>query len=283
MSDVGVAWSHPLRVFTVRTELARQLRRRRTQISAGLLVVLPLVLWLAFTLGGNPDDTGQQGVTLVDVATSGGLNFTLFSIFAAAGFLLMVVVALFCGDTVAGEASWGSLRYLLAAPVPRGRLLRTKLLVGALTSLGALVLLPAVALAVGTLAYGWEPLRTPLGESIAPGAAIIRLLLVIAYIAVSLAWVGSLAFLLSVSTDAPLGAVGGAVLLVIVSNILETITALGDLRSALPTRYSLAWLDLLVTPTTTENLAKGCVSSLIYSTIFLAAAWYRFQRKDIVS
>ena len=43
--------------------------------------------------------------------------------------------------------------------------------------------------------------------------------------------VASLAFLLSVSVDNPLGAVGGAVLLVVVSNILDQITALGVCRT----------------------------------------------------
>ena len=44
--------------------------------------------------------------------------------------------------------------------------------------------------------------------------------------------VGTLAFLLSVSTDAPLGAVGGAVLLQILSSILDQIEALGAIRSS---------------------------------------------------
>ena len=52
----------------------------------------------------------------------------------SSSFLLVVVVALYCGDTVASEASWGSLRYLLSVPVPRGRLLGTKLLVSLLYS-----------------------------------------------------------------------------------------------------------------------------------------------------
>ena len=54
-----------------------------------------------------------------------------------------------------------------------------------------------------------------------------------------------LALLLSVSTDAPLGAVGGAVMASIVSQILDQITALGDLRTYLPTHYGNAWAGLL--------------------------------------
>ena len=48
----------------------------------------------------------------------------------------------------------------------------------------------------------------------------------ICYASVQSLLVAALAFLLSVLTDAPLGAVGGAVLLVVVSNILDSITAL---------------------------------------------------------
>ena len=47
-------------------------------------------------------------------------------------------------------------------------------------------------------------------------------------------FVSALAFLLGVYTDAPLGAVGGAVVLVIVSNILDAVPALGSLREVLP-------------------------------------------------
>ena len=66
--------------------------------------------------------------------------------------------------------------------------------------------------------------------------------------------VGTLAFLLSVSTDAPLGAVGGAVLLHILSSILDQIEALGSIRSFLPTHFNDAWVGLLSTPVQTSAM-----------------------------
>jgi ABC-2 type transport system permease protein len=281
----GAPGYRPGKTLSLRAEAARQLTRRRTQFALGFLVALPLILLAAFLIGGAPEDedSAANGISLVDVATSSGANFTLFTLFASSTFLLVVVVALFCGDTVASEASWGSLRYLLAAPVPRGRLLRQKLLVGLGYSGFALVLLPTVALVAGSIAFGWGPLQTPIGEEIPPGAAVLRIALAVSYIGVSLLVVASLAFLLSVSTDAPLGAVGGAVMLYITSNILDSVEALGELRAVLPTRYNLAWLGALSSPVQTEEMVKGCISALIYSTIFLALAWRRFARKDIVS
>jgi ABC-2 type transport system permease protein len=184
---------------------------------------------------------------------------------------------------VASEASWGSLRYLLAVPVPRARLLGSKLLVAVFSSAVALVLLTGVALLAGTLRYGWHPLQTTVAGTIPSGTASVRLLGIVGYLAVSLLVVASLAFLLSVSTDAPLGAVGGAVLLQILSSILDQITALGNLRLFLPTHYSNAWLGLLSNPVQTDDMVKGMISALAYAVFFFAWAWYRFLRKDVVS
>jgi ABC-2 type transport system permease protein len=278
----------PGRTLSVAAEWRRQVARRRTHLALGFMVALPLIILAAFQIGGDGDDDGSgdgggRFSSLVDLATSGGLNFTLFTIFVSAGFLLTVVVALFCGDTVASEASWGSLRYLLAAPVPRSRLLAVKLVV-ALGYCGlALLTLTGTALAAGTLRYGWSPLRSAVAAEVAPGAGLARLFAVLAYLAVGLLVVAGLAFLLSVSTDAPLGAVGGAVLLYILSSILDQITALGALRSLLPTHYSDAWLGLLSTPVQLDDVVKGTISAICYATVFWSAAWWRFLRKDIVS
>jgi ABC-2 type transport system permease protein len=275
----------PHATLTVRTEWRRQATRLRTRLALGFMVLLPLIILVAFEFGGGDDDDNGRGEfsSLVELATSGGLNFTLFSIFVSASFLLVVVVALFCGDTVASEASWGSLRYLLAAPVPRGRLLAVKLIVALGYSALALLLLAGTALLVGTLRYGWSPLRSTVAAEIPAGEGVLRLAAVLGYLAVGLLVVAGLAFLLSVVTDAPLGAVGGAVLLVILSSILDQITALGTLRNLLPTHYDQAWLGLLSTPVQADDLVKGAISAVCYATVFWSLAWWRFLRKDIVS
>ncbi|MBO0517133.1 ABC transporter permease, partial [Streptomyces beijiangensis] len=200
----------PRHTLPLRVEAMRQWKRRRTLVMGAVLVALPFILIAAFAIGGTP--SGRDGrVTLMDTATASGANFAATCLFVSAGFLLVVPVALFCGDTVAQEASWSSLRYLLAAPVPRVRLLLSKLTVALGFSLAAMVLLPLVALIAGTVAYGWGPLELPTGGSITAGDAIPRLAIVVAFIFVSQLVTAALAFWLSTKTDAPLGAVGGAV------------------------------------------------------------------------
>ena len=269
-------------------EVKRQATRRRTQMALGFMVLLPVIILVAFEFGGNGNDNNDQNGggafgSLVDLATSGGLNFALFCLAVSAGFLLVVVVALFCGDPVASEASWGSLRYLLAIPVPRVRLLAVKLVVALAYSLLALLILTATGLLVGTLRYGWHPLGSTVAAAIPPGQGVLRLLGVVGYLAVILMVVAGLAFLLSTLTDAALGAVGGAVLLWILSSILDQITALGSIRVGLPTHYSDAWLGLLSTPPQIDDLVKGAIAAVVYATLFWSLAFWRFTRKDITS
>ncbi len=277
--------THPS-TFSVRTELRRQASRPRTRIALACMVALPLIVLAAFEFGNSsPDDRNSSGAfaNLVDVATAGGPNFALFTLLVSASFLLVVVVALFFGDTVASEASWGSLRYLLAIPVPRARLLAVKFVVALLLAGSAIVLLVGTALAAGTARYGWHPLRSTIADEIAATAAVGRVAAAAGYIAVSLLVVAALAFLLSVSTDAPLGAVGGAVLLQILSSILDQITALGTIRQFLPTHYANAWLGLLSTPVQLDSVVRGGIAALGYASLFVGLAFWRFIRKDVVS
>ena len=281
VSSGAAAGYRPGRTLRLRVESVRQLRRRRTHLSLGFLVLLPFILLLAFELGS--DGSGNRSGTLVDLATTSGGNFTIFTLFAATGFLLVVVIALFFGDTVASEASWSSLRYLLAAPVPRARLLAQKAMVSALLSLLALTVLPAVALGVGVAFYGSGDTLSPTGESMPFGSTVARLALAVGYLAVHLSWVAMLALLLSVTTDAPLGAVGGTVLLSILSQILDSITALGDLRDYLPTHYAYAWSDGLSADIDWSEMTRGAFSAVAYAAVFGLLAWRRFGTKDITS
>ncbi|MFI9339928.1 ABC transporter permease [Streptomyces sp. NPDC052773] len=270
------------RTLPLRVELVRQLKRRRTLVMGGVLFALPLVLLVAFQIGGEPGQ-GNDRINLMDAATASGANFAAVNLFASAGFLLVIPVALFCGDTVASEASWSSLRYLLAAPVPRARLLWSKLVVGLGLSLAALVLLPAVALAVGTAAYGWGPLQLPTGGTLPTGTAATRLLIVTAYIMVSQLVTAALAFWLSTRTDAPLGAVGGAVFLTIIGSVLDEVTALGDWRHFLPAHWQYAWLDAVQPQVQWTDMIQGTALSVTYALVLFALAFRGFARKDVVS
>ncbi|MEU8825484.1 ABC transporter permease [Streptomyces sp. NPDC048636] len=266
----------------LRVEAVRQLRRRRTLVMGAVLAALPFVLVAAFAVGGAPEGRNDR-ITLMTTATASGANLAATALFVSAAFLLVLPVALFCGDTVASEAGWSSLRYLLAAPVPRARLLASKLTIGLVFSAAAMVLLPLVALVVGTAAYGWGPLRLPTGGELAVGDSLARLGLVVAYLFVSQLVTAALAFWLSTVTDAPLGAVGGAVGLTIIGSVLDAVTALGSWREFLPAHWQFAWVDALQPHLEWGGMVKGAAVSVAYALVLFALAFRGFARKDVVS
>jgi ABC-2 type transport system permease protein len=279
--DGSVAGYRASRTLRLGVELRRQLKRRRVQLMLGFLVLLPWILWAAFEFGTEAD--GRRSGGFVDLATASAPNFVVFVLFAVSSFLLPMIVALFFGDTIASEASWSSLKYLLAMPIPRHRLMRQKAIASGLLSLLAVTLLPAVALLVGVIFYGAGEAVSPTGDAIDFDQSMVALLFTVLYLAVHLLWVAGLALFLTVSTDAPLGAVGGTVLVAILSSILDQITALEGLRNYLPTHYAFAWSDLISTDIDWSNMAAGAFSAVAYAAFFGLLAARRFRTKDITS
>ncbi|KID28085.1 ABC-2 family transporter protein [Prauserella sp. Am3] len=280
-ADGAVAGYRAGRTLRLGVELRRQLRRRRTQLVLAFVALLPVILVAAFEIGEASPNRRSGG--FIDLATASAPNFVVVALFVSGSFLLPMIVALYFGDTIASESSWSSLKYLLAIPVPRHRLLRQKAMASALLSALTIVVLPVSALVVGTIWYGTGEAISPTGDSIAFSDSVLALGLATLYLIVHLAWVAGLAMVLSVSTDAPLGAVGGAVLVSILSQILDQITALGDLRDFLPTHFSFAWMDLIATDVEWTRMASGALSATLFGTVFFLLAARRFATKDVTS
>jgi ABC-2 type transport system permease protein len=214
---------------------------------------------------------------------SGPWNFALSGLFFSSAFLLVILAAMFLGDTVAGEASWSTMRYLLAAPVPRRRFLFVKAAVGLLLTLAMLVVLVVTSFLLGLLAFGDGTLVSPLSGALGVGESTVRLAVITGYIAVTLLVPAGIAFLASVSTDVPLGAVGAAVVIVVVANILDAIEALGSVRGLLPTRYAGAWADALGPVIVWDEMAVGLFYNVTVFVVLVGVAIIRFERKDVMS
>jgi ABC-2 type transport system permease protein len=271
-----------------RVELYRQLKRKRTAFAYGFVLSLPILVSLAVKFGPSGDDGdssefGSGATDIIGLATLGAANFTTTMLFFSTPFLLVTVVALFNGDTVASEASWSTLRYLLASPVPRTRLLVQKMKVSLTLSFIAVLLVPISSWIVGAISFGTAPLQTPLGVTFDQSLTFTRLAIMTGYLAISLLFVAGLAFYLSVRTDAPLGAVGGAVGITILLTILDAISALGSIREWLPAHYTDTWLDALSTTIDWSQMAKGASYCAISGIIFYALAVNKFAKKDITS
>jgi ABC-2 type transport system permease protein len=263
----------------IAVEVRKQIRRTRTYVGFGLVAVIPIIFAVAFK--ANPPKGPHH--EFFDLATASGINLSIAALTAVSAFLLIVVVSLFAGETVSGEANWGTLRYLLVRPVTRNRLLLAKLAVAALLAIIATFLVSVVALAAGTLAFGWHAVSTPALVPLSPGPALGRFALATLYVAWSQAAYLAFAFMLSTMTDNAFGAVAGGVGLGVVSQILNNIPALDGISFVFPTHYLDRWHALFLQPADTTEMIRGALLQVPYVVVPLAVAWWWFNRKDILS
>jgi ABC-2 type transport system permease protein len=210
-------------------------------------------------------------------------------------FFLPLAVAIFAGESVAGEAGWGSLRYVLARPVSRSKYLLSKLLVALMFSVAAVVLVPVAALVVGTVAFGWHPFTAIDGSAssalhstvvtFGSGAALARLAVGTAYVAAGMTSIFAFAFLLSTITTRPFAAVAGGVGLTIVSRVLngDYLPGVSVLNPYMPNNDVDLWQHFFQQPAQTAGMLRFLVLQLVYVAVFLTAAWWWFLRKDILT
>jgi ABC-2 type transport system permease protein len=281
----------------IAVELARQVRRRRTLMCFVFLVGLPVIAALA-NRSRSPSRTAEIGTrALFEVSTASGINHALAALAFMSPFFLVIVVSFFAGDSVSGEASWGTLRYLLVRPVTRGRLLASKLFVVFVLALAATLAIAVSGLVSGTIAFGWDGVASPFGPTMPVGESLLRLAFATLAVTWSLGAVISFAFLLSVVTDSPAAAITGGFGLMIVSTILDGLSSLDYLHPGLPTHYWGAWsrlfLELPPGPspflggfrpdTSLRPMAQDALVQLVYAVVCVGVAAWWFRRKDIVS
>ena len=276
----------------IRVELAKLFRRPRTYVIAGLLCALPLIVAIFLATTRIPPPPGQGGAFLSAVLSNGAL-YPAAAMALVLPVFLPVSVAVLAGDAVAGEASAGTLRYLLIRPVGRTRLLVAKLISLVTFVLFAILAVLVTAYVTGSLLFGVSTASTGVvlppdvtslsGVTITPFGLALRLLGTVAYIVISMLGVAAIALFLSTVTDSALGAAMGALAVLVTSQVLVTLDAAAAIRPYLPTRYWLAWIDFFREPVLWRDIERGAGIQLVYLVVLLGAAWANFQTKDIAN
>jgi len=304
----------------ITVELVKLLRRPRTWISVVLTCALPFVVAVFITVTHLVPPPGQGSAFLSAVLQDGAL-YPAAALALVLPVFLPVAVAVVAGDSIAGEATGGTLRYLLVRPVGRTRLLVAKLVsvivyvlltVLAVTftayATGVFLLGPSQAAAVGQspgggvagaggrAAVGGLAGQAPTAGQAAGGAATSlsgaplsllqlteRIAGAIAFITVSMLGVAAIALFLSTITDSALGSALGALAALVASEVLVTLNAATVVQPYLPTRYWLAWIDFFRQPVFWRDIQRGFGIQAVYVVVFLAAAWANFSTKDITA
>jgi ABC-2 type transport system permease protein len=263
-------------------ELSKLLRRPRTWVSIGLLVLLPTLVAVFLAVSEVAPRPGT-GPAFLSAVLSNGALYPAAALAIVLPLFLPVAVAVIAGDAVAGEAQAGTLRYLLIRPVGRTRLLVAKLISVVAYTMLAVVLVAAVSYVVGVQLFGSGPLPSTSGTTLSTGDATLRTVLAVLYVGWSMLGVAAVALFLSTMTDSPLAAALGAIALLVTSGVLVGLDAAASVRPYLPTRYWLAFVDLFRDPVLYRDLVRGTLLQGVYVLAFLSAAWANLMTKDITS
>lgn len=272
----------------IAVELRKLIRRPRTWATLLLLDLLPTLVAVLLSITHLGPRPGQGPAFLSEVLSNGEL-FAVAALAIVLPLFLPVAVAVIAGDSIAGEAQTGTLRYLLTRPVGRTRLLVAKLVTVWSFVLLAVVVVAATGFVVGKLLLGNQPATATTnvisvsGSTLSTEQIALRTILAIGYVALSMLGVAAMALLLSTFTDSPLSATLGAFAFLIGSSLLLTLDAARSLKPYLPTRYWLSFIDLFRDPILWRNVERGVLLQLVYVVVLLGAAWANFSTKDITS
>jgi len=265
-----------------RNELATLFRRRRTITLLAVLAAVPLLIAVAVKLSSQQIAPGE-GPTFLDRITQNGLFVGLTALVVCTPLFLPLAVAVVAGDTVAGEANLGTLRYLAIAPVGRLRLIVTKFLTATVFCAAVTVVITGVGAVVGTLFFPVGRVTLLSGTTISPAAAAGREFLVAGYVTISLIGLAALGLFVSTLTDIPVGAMAAVAVAAIASQILDSIPQVSWLHPWLFSHYWLGFGDLLRDPIVWTSLLRNAVLQAGYVAVFGSLAYGRFATKDLLA
>ena len=274
--------SNRLGMSLVWSELWVLFRRWRTLAMLGAIALIPVFLALAVYWSSDTLAPGE-GPPFLDRVSQNGLFVGYTSTILALPLFLPLTIGVVAGDTIAGEANQGTLRYLLISPAGRVRLLITKF-IGAIAFVlaGTATLMIAGAI-IGAILFPVGPVTLISGDVISVAESVWRMVLVAAYTSVSMLGLIAIGMFISTLTVVPVGAMAATVVLSGVSQILDNIPQLEPIHEFLFTHYWLGFVDLLRQPADFSSFASNAILQLAYVVIFGALAYSRFASKDILS
>jgi ABC-type transport system involved in multi-copper enzyme maturation permease subunit len=269
----------------MRSELRLVFGRRRNQLLLAVVAIFPLFIGIglkaAAPRGGGGGGNGA-GAFFSQLAGNG-----VFLTFIALSILLLlvlpVVVGVVAGDSIAGEAGHGTLRYLLTAPAGRVRLLAVKYAAVVAWGVAATFVVSIVALLVGVILFPVGPVTLLSGATVPLADGLVRVLLVTLYICVAMAALGAIGLAISTLTEHAIGAIAALLVLIVTSEVLDTIPQFASVGPYLPTHWWTSFDAILRTPADTGTLTRGLLSFVAYGVLCALIAWARFTTADVTS
>jgi ABC-2 type transport system permease protein len=271
----------------LRSELRVTFFRRRNQLLLLVAALFPLLIGIGLKAaaphGGGGGGPSSGGAAFFNQLAGNGVFLAFIALSLLLILVLPVVVAVVAGDSIAGEAGYGTLRYLLTVPAGRTRLLLVKYAMIVVWCVAAVFIVSAVALAVGAVLFPVGPVTLLSGTTVSLTSGLVSVLWVTLYVCAAMAAVGAIGLAISTFTEHSIGAIAALMILIVASEVVDSIPQFAGVAPYLPTHWWNSFDALLRTPIDTTTLWHGLLSFLIYAVIFVLIAWARFTSSDVTS
>jgi ABC-2 type transport system permease protein len=273
-----VAW---LRLLL--SEFRLVFRRRRNLALLAVVAAIPVIIGIALKLATPSGPGNGGGPPFLDQVAGNGVFLSFLALTIQLTLVLPLVVAVVAGDSVAGEAGYGTLRYLLSVPAGRTRLLGVKYLTVVAFGLVASAIIAAVSLIIGVLLFPVGPVTLLSGTTVPLADGLLRVLFVTIYVAGAMAALGAIGMAISTFTEHAIGAIAALAIIVVASEVGDNVPQFAAVHPYLPTHWWTSFDSLLRAPVDTSTLLHGLASFGIYVVIFGSIAWARFTSRDVTS
>jgi ABC-2 type transport system permease protein len=273
-------------VRLLRSELALVFLRRRNIALLAVLAAIPVLLGLVlrFTSGGGGGGGGTgDGPAFLSQVTGNGAFLAFLALVVESTLILPLAVAGVSGDSIAGEATRGTLRYLLTVPAGRTRLLGIKFAAILAFCSCACLLVAAVAVVTGAILFPIGPVTLLSGTSVPLADGLLRLLFVALYLSAAMAALGAIGLAISTFTEHPVGAIAAILVIAVASEVADSVSQIAVIHPYLPTHFWLSFDAMLRVPVVWPDLLHGLLSFAVYAVIFGSVAWARFTTADVTS
>src|SRR5438270_5875459 len=194
-------------------------RRKRPWAMLAALAAVPVLIGIAVKLSSHRGP--GEGPGFVDRITQNGLFLGLAALILSIPLFLPLTVGVVSGDTIAGEASQGTLRYLLVVPAGRVRLLVVKFVGAAVFAIAAPLAIVAAGTLIGWLLFPVGPVTLLSGAQVPVAEGLLRLLPSGLYVAVAMIGMTAIGLFVSTVTDVPVGAMAATVVIAVASEVLD--------------------------------------------------------------
>ena len=271
-------------------ELFKIVKRPRTYI--GFLAIF-------LTVGAMQLAMFFQGEELISIAIQNlendfrlegkiiNTNLMTYILFNSLIIHIPILICLVTGDSIAGEASSGTLRLILQRPYTRNQIYLAKALSGYLYTLSLVVFLALMTYVLGYFLFGSGDLIV-----LRRGVTVIssndvgwRFFCAFCSGTLSMIVVASLSMMISSFVNNAIGPIVGTISIIIGLNIIFTLGAplFKDIIPYIFTSHFVKWQYFFDFEIETEKLKLSFLVQMGYILVFNAIGMYNFNKKDILS